>query len=88
VVRPVDAPVLWVTSLTFVLSSPLPVLPPAVSPLPSELFSPGSLLVLFADTVVAPPELEPWRAGELILYSSRLSRSGAIYEVMRALVLA
>jgi len=36
----------------------------------------------------APPELEPWRAGELILYSSRLSRSGAIYEVMRALVLA
>jgi RNA 2',3'-cyclic 3'-phosphodiesterase len=36
----------------------------------------------------APPQLEPWRAGELALYSSRLTRSGAIYEVMRALVLA
>jgi RNA 2',3'-cyclic 3'-phosphodiesterase len=36
----------------------------------------------------APPELEPWRAGELILYASRLSRSGATYEVMRSLLLA
>jgi RNA 2',3'-cyclic 3'-phosphodiesterase len=36
----------------------------------------------------APPQLEPWTAGELILYSSRLSRSGAIYEVMRSLLLA
>lgn len=36
----------------------------------------------------APPQLEPWRAGELILYSSRLSRSGATYEVMRVLVLS
>jgi 2'-5' RNA ligase len=36
----------------------------------------------------APPQLEPWRAGELNLYSSRVSRSGAVYEVMRALVLA
>ena len=36
----------------------------------------------------APPQLEPWRAGELNLYSSRLTKSGAIYEVIRALLLA
>jgi RNA 2',3'-cyclic 3'-phosphodiesterase len=35
----------------------------------------------------APPQLEPWQARELILYASRLSRSGAIYEVMRSLLL-
>jgi RNA 2',3'-cyclic 3'-phosphodiesterase len=35
----------------------------------------------------APPQLDPWRADELILYASRLSRSGAIYEVMRSLLL-
>jgi 2'-5' RNA ligase len=36
----------------------------------------------------APPQLKPWRAEELILYASRLTRSGAIYEVIRALRLA
>jgi 2'-5' RNA ligase len=34
------------------------------------------------------PELKPWRARELILYSSRLTRSGAIYEPIRTLLLA
>jgi 2'-5' RNA ligase len=34
-----------------------------------------------------PPQLVPWQAGELILYASRLSRSGAVYEVMRSLLL-
>jgi 2'-5' RNA ligase len=36
----------------------------------------------------APPRLEPWRAGELNLYSSRLTKTGAIYEVIRTLLLA
>jgi RNA 2',3'-cyclic 3'-phosphodiesterase len=36
----------------------------------------------------AAPQVKPWRAGELNLYSSRLTRSGAIYEVIRALPLA
>jgi RNA 2',3'-cyclic 3'-phosphodiesterase len=36
----------------------------------------------------AAPQLKPWRVGELNLYSSRLTRSGAIYEVMRTLPLA
>jgi 2'-5' RNA ligase len=31
----------------------------------------------------AAPALSPWRAGELVLYSSRLTRSGAIYEPLR-----
>lgn len=29
------------------------------------------------------PKLEPWRAGELVLYSSRLGRTGAVYEPLR-----
>jgi 2'-5' RNA ligase len=32
----------------------------------------------------APP-LEPWRATELVLYESRLGRSGAVYEPLRTL---
>jgi RNA 2',3'-cyclic 3'-phosphodiesterase len=36
----------------------------------------------------APPQLKPWRAEELNLYASRLTRSGAIYEVIRTLRLA
>jgi 2'-5' RNA ligase len=35
----------------------------------------------------AAPALSPWRAGELVLYSSRLTRSGAIYEPLRILPL-
>lgn len=35
--------------------------------------------------VAAAPELEPWRAEELILYASHLSRSGAVYEPLRLL---
>jgi 2'-5' RNA ligase len=35
----------------------------------------------------ATPQLDPWRAEELILYSSRLTRAGAIYEAMRILPL-
>ncbi|TMB90093.1 MAG: RNA 2',3'-cyclic phosphodiesterase [Chloroflexi bacterium] len=34
------------------------------------------------------PGLEPWRAREVILYSSRLSRTGAVYEALRSLPLA
>lgn len=34
-----------------------------------------------------PPPLSPWRAGELVLFASRLSRSGAVYEPLRALQL-
>jgi RNA 2',3'-cyclic 3'-phosphodiesterase len=37
--------------------------------------------------LLALPQLKPWRADELILYSSRLTRSGAIYEVIRTLPL-
>jgi 2'-5' RNA ligase len=29
------------------------------------------------------PRLQPWRAGELVLYSSHLSRKGAVYEPLR-----
>ena len=36
----------------------------------------------------APPSLEQWRADELILYTSRLTRSGATYEVVRTLRLS
>jgi RNA 2',3'-cyclic 3'-phosphodiesterase len=43
----------------------------------------GSLL----PELPAPPQLTPWRADELILYSSRLTRSGAIYEVIKTLPL-
>jgi 2'-5' RNA ligase len=35
---------------------------------------------------VAP--MEPWRADQLVLYSSRLARTGAIYEALRTLGLA
>lgn len=35
----------------------------------------------------ATPQLDPWRAEELILYSSRITRAGAIYEAMRTLPL-
>lgn len=33
----------------------------------------------------AMPPVRPWRSGELVLYSSRLGRSGAVYEAMRTL---
>jgi 2'-5' RNA ligase len=33
----------------------------------------------------AMPPVMPWRAGELVLYSSRLGRNGAVYEAMRTL---
>jgi 2'-5' RNA ligase len=33
----------------------------------------------------AMPRVAPWRAGELVLYSSRLARTGAVYEAIRAL---
>jgi 2'-5' RNA ligase len=33
------------------------------------------------------PQLEPWRADEVNLYSSRLTKAGAIYEVIRSLPL-
>ena len=36
----------------------------------------------------ALPQLKPWRAGELILYSSRLTKKGSIYEVLESLPLA
>jgi 2'-5' RNA ligase len=35
----------------------------------------------------AAPRLSPWRADELILYSSHLTRSGALYEPLRRIVL-
>jgi 2'-5' RNA ligase len=35
----------------------------------------------------AVPQLAPWRAGELVLYSSHLSRSGSVYEPLRSLPL-
>lgn|SRR5487761_64915 len=34
------------------------------------------------------PRVEPWRADRLILYSSQLARTGAVYEAMRTLQLA
>lgn len=36
----------------------------------------------------SPPELPPWRAGELILYSSHLGRAGSVYEPLRILRLS
>lgn len=36
----------------------------------------------------AVPRVKPWRADHLVLYSSRLTRTGAVYEAMRTLVLA
>ena len=41
----------------------------------------GGVLPLLPD----PPPVEPWRAGELILYQSRLGRTGAVYERLRVL---
>jgi RNA 2',3'-cyclic 3'-phosphodiesterase len=34
-----------------------------------------------------PPQLSPWRATELVLFVSRLSRTGAVYEPLRTLKL-
>ena len=34
-----------------------------------------------------PPHLEPWRASELVLYSSRLGRTGSVYEPLRVVQL-
>lgn len=36
----------------------------------------------------APPALPPWRAEELILYSSHLGRAGSVYEPLRRLRLS
>ena len=38
-------------------------------------------------TLPTLPRLQPWRAGELVLYQSRLGRSGAVYEPLRILTL-
>ena len=35
-----------------------------------------------------PPELQPWRATELILYKSQLGRAGSVYEPLRRLRLS
>ena len=35
----------------------------------------------------APPVVTPWRASELVLYASRLSKTGAVYEPLRAVQL-
>ncbi len=35
----------------------------------------------------APPVVMPWRASELVLYASRLSKTGAVYEPLRAVQL-
>ena len=34
-----------------------------------------------------PPPLAAWRAGELVLYASRLSKTGAVYETLRTVKL-
>ena len=34
-----------------------------------------------------PPMLSPWRATDLVLFASRLSRAGAVYDPLRALKL-
>ncbi len=36
----------------------------------------------------SPPELPPWRAEELVLYSSHLGRAGAVYEPLRTIRLS
>jgi RNA 2',3'-cyclic 3'-phosphodiesterase len=36
----------------------------------------------------ALPRVRPWRADQLVLYSSRLTRAGAVYEALRTLELA
>ena len=35
----------------------------------------------------SPPRLAPWRAGELVLYASRLSKTGAVYEPLATMKL-
>ena len=35
-----------------------------------------------------PPRVRPWRADQLVLYSSRLTRTGTVYEALRTLELA
>jgi 2'-5' RNA ligase len=35
-----------------------------------------------------PPALQPWRAGELILYQSKLGRAGSVYEPLRRIRLS
>jgi 2'-5' RNA ligase len=35
--------------------------------------------------LAAMPRMEPWRADRLVLYSSRLTKAGAVYEAMRTL---
>jgi 2'-5' RNA ligase len=39
-------------------------------------------------TLPDPPELQPWRATELILYRSQLGRAGSVYEPLRTLRLS
>jgi 2'-5' RNA ligase len=36
----------------------------------------------------AMPRVKPWRAAQLVLYSSRVTRTGAVYEAIRTLELA
>ncbi|MHB8588178.1 MAG: RNA 2',3'-cyclic phosphodiesterase [Candidatus Dormibacteraceae bacterium] len=36
-------------------------------------------------SIPSPPDLPPWRAGELVLYSSHLGRAGSVYERLRKL---
>jgi 2'-5' RNA ligase len=38
--------------------------------------------------IPSPPQLQPWRADELILYSSHLGRGGAVYEPLRRIRLS
>jgi 2'-5' RNA ligase len=37
--------------------------------------------------LAATPRLDPWLAAELVLYSSRLTKTGAVYETLRTLPL-
>lgn len=43
----------------------------------------GAVLPALAE----PPRLSPWRASELVLYSSRLGRTGSVYEPLRVVQL-
>jgi len=38
--------------------------------------------------LAAPPELDAWRADELVLYRSRLGRAGSVYEPLRRIRLS
>jgi RNA 2',3'-cyclic 3'-phosphodiesterase len=44
----------------------------------------GALLPPLPD----PPQLEPWRADELVLYRSHLGRAGSVYEPLRTIRLS